>query len=123
MLDTLIPPQYRMMALVAVFAVATAAAFTAGWTANGWRIGKAAAEDQVSLYEKKLDEHGQKLDALTGVAKAAIGREDDVLKAMQEGSDAMRAYVEAGNTCLLSHDDIGILRAGAARRRAARDGG
>lgn len=44
----LIPAQYRMAALAAIFVVCISAAFGAGWTVNGWRLGKASAENRLA---------------------------------------------------------------------------
>lgn len=115
----IIPPQYRMLAIGIAFAVAVTAAFGAGWQVNGWRLGKAQAEAVVTALTGKIDAHGKKLDALGDLARAAIGNEDAVLTAIREGSDEMRAYLAAGNTCLLSDDDARILRVNAQRRRTA----
>ncbi|MCW5727264.1 hypothetical protein [Parvibaculum sp.] len=115
MISKLIPPQFQMLALGVAFAVV----FAAGWQVNGWRLGKAQAEAAVTALTGKIDAHGRKLDALGDLARKAIGNEDAVLTAIREGSDEMRAYLAAGNTCLLSDDDARILRANAQRRRAA----
>lgn len=44
----LVPVQYRMAALAALFVISVSAAFGAGWTVNGWRLGKEVAEDRLS---------------------------------------------------------------------------
>ena len=48
MISKLIPPQYQMMAALAAVALAVSLAFGAGWTVNGWRIGKNVADEKLA---------------------------------------------------------------------------
>ncbi|MDP3327735.1 hypothetical protein [Parvibaculum sp.] len=84
MLD-IIPPQYRMLALAAAFAFVATAAFGSGWTANGWRLGKGAAEDKVA--------------ALTGAIETLTGRID---------AAADRGKTLAGNLAALERQTSGL---------------
>lgn len=80
----LIPVQYRMAALAALFVVSVSAAFGAGWTVNGWRLGKATAEDH-------LADATQAVETLVDRIKAAGDRGAD----LEKGLASLRAATAA----------------------------
>lgn len=122
MLEKFIPPQYRLMAALAGAALLLAATFAAGWTVNGWRIGKAAAESRVDTLGAVIVKLGEDMDALGEISRGAQEGEARAASAAEEGFDAIMAYLEAqGGGCRLTDADARLLRANADRRRAARE--
>jgi hypothetical protein len=122
----LIPVQYRMAALAAAFAVSVSAAFGAGWTVNGWRLGRDAEEARADRAEGALVSTGEALtraaalaDMLGDYARGGIAREQAIINAAKEGQNVVKTYVAAHGGCRFSDDDIELLRQNAAARRAA----
>lgn len=85
----LIPVQYRMAALAAAFVVSASVAFGAGWTVNGWRLGKAQAEDDYRAASEAFDlltgrlngaaaRAGTLKTALDGLGRSAVDIRKDI---------------------------------------------
>lgn len=122
MIDKLIPPHYQMLAAVAGAALLLAGAFASGWTVNGWRIGKAAAEARAGTLERTIEGIGADMKALGDISRGAGEAEARAAQAAEEGFDAIKAYLDAnGGGCTLSEPDARLLRHNADRRRAARE--
>jgi outer membrane murein-binding lipoprotein Lpp len=117
----LVQPHYRLAAALAVLAFALTAAFLAGWTVNGWRIGKAQAAARVDTLSAVIGKIGEDMEKLGEISRGAGEAEARAAQAAEEGFDAIKAYLEAtGGGCTLSEPDARLLRDNADRRRAAR---
>ncbi|MBX3488852.1 hypothetical protein [Parvibaculum sp.] len=124
MISKLIPPQYQMLALAAAFAFVAAGSAAAGWQVNGWRLGKAAAEERVDTLSAAIGKIGEDMTALGNISRGNQEADARAAQAAEEGFDAIKAYLDAqGGGCTLSESDARFLRDNADRRRAARKGG
>lgn len=61
MIDKLIPPGYRLLAVVLL----AAAAFVAGWSANGWRLGTKISDLKSDWSEERAELAEEKTAALS----------------------------------------------------------
>lgn len=60
----LLHPPYRLPAALAGVALVLAAAFFAGWTVNGWRLGKAQAEARADTLAAVIGKIGADMEKL-----------------------------------------------------------
>jgi hypothetical protein len=115
MISKLIPPQYRMLALAAAFAFVAVSSAGAGWTVNGWRLGKATAED-------KLADATEAMATLVGRIEGARDRAAD-LETNLGGLRATAAGVRKEIANVLPKDDASCDLPAAARGLLNRSSG
>jgi hypothetical protein len=84
-LNSLIPPHYRLAAIIAVVALLCAAAFAGGWQVATWRADAGHAVEMADLNKQIADMQ---------LAIADQNGKTDVLKAKTEAADAARAAAQ-----------------------------
>lgn len=107
-------PPLATMRLVGA-AVAAAVLFGAGWTLNGWRLGKAAAQREAQLTQAALDSTAAERETETLRRKARDRSFDNV---HAETVAATRAATDADRTAEQLRQHIATL---VAERQAGRD--
>lgn len=117
---------WQILGPAAIALVLTIGGFGAGWTVNGWRLGKDAQAERAERAEGSLAATGEVLDraaALTEMlvtyARGGVAREQAIMNAAKDGQNVVKAYVAAHDGCRVTDDDVELLLRNEAARHAA----
>ena len=81
-------------------------AFGFGVAVENWRNDAKELKEYRAMIGDTVDRMNRVADA----AEASAARQSKLAEAIEAGSNAVREYVEAGNGCSFSADDVGVLQ-------------
>ena len=93
---------WKQAALVAL----ALSAFGFGVAVENWRN----AKKELGEYRSMIGDTVDRMNRVAEAAEASAARQSRLAEQIEAGSNAVREYVEAGNGCSFSADDVGVLQ-------------